>query len=86
MKKGEIAWIKIGPKQHGNIYHNYCKKTHIAPETVLGDKIWIKLTLDNIKRQPPYKDSKTYLGKLEYFNTVREISRELVTEGEYANA
>ena len=50
MKKGEIAWIKIGPKQHGNLYHNYCKKTHIAPDTVLGDKIWLKLTLDNIKR------------------------------------
>lgn len=31
-------------------------------------------------------DSKTYEGKLAYFKTVREISKELIAEKEYANA
>ena len=36
MRKGEIVWLKIGPKYHGNIYHNYCKKDHLKPDVVLG--------------------------------------------------
>jgi len=86
MKKGEIAWINIGPKCHKNIYHNYCKKDHLSKDVEIGDRIWIKLTVESIKRAPIYKDSKTYEGKLEYFNTVREICKELMTEEEYANA
>ena len=86
MKKGEIAWIKFGPKYHKNIYHNYCKKDHLDKESELGDKIWIKLTVENLKRNPVYKDNKTYEGKVAFFNTVREISKELIAEEEYANA
>lgn len=86
MKKGEIAWVKIGPKHHNRIYHNYCKKDHLAKDAVIGDSIWIKLTVESIKRAPVYKDSKTYEGKIEYFNAVREISKELIAEEEYANA
>jgi len=86
MKKGEVAWLEIGPKHHGNIYHKFCKKDHLAADVVIGDKIWIKLSVESIKRAPVYKDNKTYEGKLEYYNTVREISKELMDEGEYANA
>jgi len=86
MKKGEVAWIKIGPKYHGQIYHNYCKRDHVAKDAVIGPDIWIKLGIDSIKRQPPYKDDSTYAGKLQYYETIREIARELVAEGEYSNA
>lgn len=86
MRKGEIAWLKIGPKYHGNIYHNYCKKDHLKPDVVLGQDIYIRLAIDSIKRNPPYKDNKTYEGKLAYFTTIREISKELIQEAEYANA
>lgn len=41
MKKGEVAWIKYGPKYHGQIYHKYCKKDHIAKDAVIGPWIWI---------------------------------------------
>jgi hypothetical protein len=50
MKKGEIAWFNIGPKYHGNIYHNYCKKDHLAKDVVISDRIWIKLSVESIKR------------------------------------
>lgn len=86
MKKGEIAWFQIGPKYHGNIYHNYCKKDHLAPDVKIGANIWIKLTVDGIKRAPVYKDNTTYAGKLEFFQTVREICKELMAEDEHANA
>ena len=53
---------------------------------VLGEWIWIKLTIDSIKREPVYKEKNTYEGKLEYFNQVREIGKELIAEEEYPNA
>lgn len=86
MKKGEVCWIKIGPKYHGQIYHNYCKRDHVAKDAVIGPDIWIKLAIDSIKRAPPYKDDSTYAGKLQYYATIREISKELMAEEEYANA
>lgn len=84
--KGEIAWIDIGPSYHGNIYHTYCKKDHLAKDAVIGDRIWIKITVEGIKRQPPFKDKGTWKGKLEYFNTIRTICKELIAEDEYPNA
>ena len=29
MKRGEVVWLKIGPKHHGNIYHTHCKREHL---------------------------------------------------------
>ena len=55
-------------------------------DVVLGPDIYIRLAIDSIKRLPPYKDNKSYEGKIEYFRTIREISKELVAEKEYANA
>lgn len=86
MRKGEIAWFNIGPEYHGNIYHNYCKRDHIAADAVITDRIWIKLTVDGVKRQPVYKDSNTWEGKCTYLETVREICKELMEEQDYANA
>jgi len=50
MRKGEMAWLRISPKYHGNIYHKFCKKNHLSPETELGEFIYIKLFVDSIKR------------------------------------
>lgn len=86
MRKGEIVWLKIGPKHHKNIYHTFCSKDHLKPGTKIGQDIYLRLAIDSIKRLPPYLDSKTYEGKLAYFKTVREISKELIAEKEYANA
>lgn len=86
MRKGEIAWFNIGPEYHGNIYHNYCKRDHIAADAVITDRIWIKLTIDGIKRQPVYKDKDTWEGKCAYLETVREVCKELMDEQEYTNA
>jgi hypothetical protein len=86
MRKGEISWVKIASKYHCNIYHKHCKKDHLSAETVLGENIYIRLHIDSIKRNPVYKDNKTFLGKMEYFTTIREICKELICEDEYANA
>jgi hypothetical protein len=57
MRKGEVAWIQIGPKYHNDIYHKFCKKDHLKADTVLGPNIYIKLAIDSIKRLPPYLDN-----------------------------
>jgi hypothetical protein len=56
MRKGEIAWYNIGPKYHSNIYHNYCKKEHLAEDAIIGDRIWIRLKVEGFKRSPVYRD------------------------------
>ena len=32
MRRGEVVWIKIGPKYHNNVYHTFCKKEHLLAE------------------------------------------------------
>ena len=86
MKKGEVAWIKVGPQYHANIYHDYGKNKHVTAETKAGDRIWIKLTVDSIKRNPICLDESTYESRLAYFNTVRDLGKELVAEQEFSNA
>ena len=46
MRKGNVAWIKIGPKYHQNIYHQFCKKSHLDPNVKLGEYIYMKLYVD----------------------------------------
>ena len=84
MRKGEIAWIKIGPKYHNNIYHFHSNKDHVQDK--IGDTIWMKLAVDQIKRIPKFLDEKTYEGRVAFFENIREIGKELVTEGEFDNA
>ena len=86
MKKGEISWIRIGTKYHNDIYQKFCKQDHIAKDAVIGKNIWIKLSIDSIKRSPLYKDKDTYSGKCLYYETCRIICKELVEEQEFANA
>jgi hypothetical protein len=86
MEKGEIAWFDIGPTYHGNIYHNYCKRDHIVKDAIISDRIWIKLNVENIKRQPVYIDKDSWEGKCAYLENVRIICKELIEEEEYTNA
>jgi hypothetical protein len=81
MRKGEVAWIKYSPEYHSNIYHNGClKKDGVHKDQNIGENIFIKIFVDSVKRQPPYLNSSTFKGRLEYFNTIREICKELVIE------
>ena len=61
MSKGEIAWIKISPAYHKNIFSKV-NKDHVKVE--VGDQIFIKLTIDSIKRLPKCKDDKTFKGQV----------------------
>lgn len=86
MRKGDQAWIKYSPDYHKNIYHSFCKKDQIHKDKSIGQFIFMKLHIDSVRRQPVYKDKVTYQGKLEYFEKVREIGKELIQDQEYANA
>jgi hypothetical protein len=44
MRKGEIAWIKISPKYHCNIYHIHSNKDHVKDK--IGGDIWMKLIVE----------------------------------------
>ena len=57
MKKGEIAWLKIGSEYHKDVYHKCCKKDHIAKDAIIGTNIWLKLSIETIKRNPPLKQN-----------------------------
>eukprot|EP00347_Sterkiella_histriomuscorum_P003944 403362337 len=88
MKKGEIAWIKFSKIYHKGIYH---ASTHFVnrPEEekkLIGEDIYIRFFIQNIKRNPQIKDQNTFEGLSDYLNQVREVCKELMEEGEYANA
>ena len=86
MKKGEVVWLKIGPKHHKDVYHNSCTKDHISKDAEIGTDIWMKIYIETIKRNPPYKQNLPFEGKVEYYETCRVICKELVQEEEYKNA
>ena len=86
MKKGEVVWLKIGPKHHKNVYHNSCKKDHIAEDADIGTYIWFKINIEKIKRNPPMKQNQSYDEKLKYYETCRVICKELFQDEEYKNA
>jgi hypothetical protein len=85
MKKGEVVWLKIGPKHHKEVYHKSCKKDHIAKDADIGTNIWIKVFIESIKRNPPLKQNQSYEEKLGYYETCRVICKELFQEEEYKN-
>lgn len=84
MCKGDVVWLKIGEKHHKNIYHTYCKKEHLMTGHQLGPDIYLRLYITDIQRAPVFKDPKTFEGKVDYFETVREICKELVADSEDA--
>jgi hypothetical protein len=55
MRSGDTVWLKIGPKYHKDIYHKFCKKTHLDPNVKLGPYIFMKLAIESVKRNPVLK-------------------------------
>lgn len=88
MKRGEIAWVKFSRAYHKGVYHasiHYQNKTD-EEKKMIGDDIWIRFQICNIKRNPQIADKETFKGVMEYYDTIREVCRELITFKEYANA
>ena len=86
MKKGEVVWLKIGPKYHKDVYHKACKRDHIAKDADIGRNIWMKIQIETIKRNPVFKQNLPFEGKVAYYETCRVICKELIEEEEYKNA
>jgi len=93
MKKGEIAWIKLNETQHRNMYHQAnlqyqrTQEEKDAMTAAVGPTIYIKVTLLSIKRDPKCEQTASWEKKVKYFEAVREISKELISEEkEYSNA
>ena len=42
--------------------------------------------ITNIKRNPTCSDPNTYEGRFDYYSKIKNISKELIDEKEYANA
>ena len=92
MKKGEIAFVKIGPAQHHGMYH----KTNLSMQRTqeerdamrlkVGQDIYIRVQVTNIKRDPMCDAKATWDEKITFFNKVREVGKELCAEAEYSNA
>ena len=84
MCKGEVAWLKMSPKVHKNMYHKM--PGHHVDTSKIGESIFLKLFVDTLKRDPQLKPNQPYKECLAYFDKIQELCKELVTEGEFTNA
>ena len=86
MRKGEIAWFKFTPELHQEIYHKHFSKDHVADDAVIGRFLFVKLSCDNVKRNPQCKKKPTYPELRSFFDEVRQICKEAVIEQDLSNA
>ena len=85
MKAGEVAWFALSKEFTSGMYHRVqLNKFH--DKAKIGELIYIKLGIESIKKQPMYANNKTFEGRKEYFETIRELCKELMAEGEFVNA
>ena len=94
MRKGQVAWLKVGEVYHQNIYHKIFEAMPI-PEILteaaqsakpIGCEIYIKVEITNIKRDPKCEVSDTFDTKLAYFDKIRQLCKDLIAEDEISNA
>jgi hypothetical protein len=88
MKKGECAWFRFNKLHHKDVYFNgaaFKNKSEEEREKI-GEWIYIKFTIVNLKRNLILQNGSTYEGKVDYYNRARVVGRELMEEGEYVNA
>lgn len=88
MRRGDVCWLKVGKGYHRGIYYTtpyYHARTEEQKKEA-GDDIWIRFAISNIKRNPVCDDPNTYRGKVEYVNKIRSVCKDLLDEGEPANA
>lgn len=83
MIKGEVAYLKLGPEAHNEIYHtSRCSFIRTDKEKAqiladVGSTIYIKVSLTNIKRDPKCSQHASWPDKLKFFEKVRLTGREL---------
>jgi tetratricopeptide (TPR) repeat protein len=85
MCRGEAAYVRFPRLYHKGAYHNaqhYLNKTPEEKATI-GDYIFVRFDLRKIKRNPEWRDKDTFEGVMEYYEKIREVSKELMEEGEY---
>lgn len=88
MRRGQIAWIKIGEFWHKGGYHTEknLRKPYMKANADVTQTIWLKAEISNIKRDARCDNHATFEEKLAYYDKVRESCRELVGFQEYSNA
>ena len=88
MRRGQIAWLKIGQGEHNGGYHTTAnlKKGYMDREAEVGQTIWLKVEITNIKRDLKCAPNANFEAKIAFNEKVRVICRELVTFEQYSNA
>ena len=69
MRKGETTWVKFSSVHHKGVYHktkHFLDKPEVERQAI-GDDIWIRFNIGNIKRNPICKSSDTFEGIAEYY-------------------
>ncbi len=80
MKKGEVSLLEYTPEHHKNKYHeshHYKNKTE-EEKKLIGDKILIKFSVTQIKRNFECSDDKTFDGILTYFEEAKAAIQEQI--------
>jgi len=92
MRKNQIAFIKLTEVAHKKIYHNSNLSVQRSTEekeqirATVGQDIYIRVHITNIKRDPKCDTKATLDEKLRFFERVRITGKELSEEGEWSNA
>ena len=91
MRRGQVAWLKVGEPQHKGGYHlpKNLQKPYMETEADVGRTVWIKVQVDNIKRDPRCDMNAPFATKLAYLAKVRATCRDLVALDDkmcYSNA
>lgn len=61
MATGEVAWFAMSNDFTNGLYKMGINSKHDVKN--IGELVYIKLYVESIKRQPMYKDSKTFEGR-----------------------
>jgi hypothetical protein len=88
MRRGEVAWIKYSKVYHKGVYHqspHFINKSE-EEKSKIGEEIYIRFHILNIKRNPQCADESTFEGIYAYYNRIRDVCKELIEEGEISNA
>ena len=80
MCAGEVAWFVLSDEFTNHVYHNPKNKSKFHEMEKIDQFVWIKLTVDNIKRRPVFVDKKSIQGRIDYYEKSRVIAKELMEE------
>jgi len=68
------------------MFHRQLDKLPDSEKEKIGDDVYVKYSLVNIKRNDVCEDNSTFELRLAYFNDVIDTCKELVQDKEYSNA